>query len=152
VKTPVLHRLFGSIAMVVIGAAIIWGFVLVGSPISARLRRFDDQRLEDLQAIEREVEQLCVEREFREGRMRKTWKAPLPTTLDEVAEKTRGTRYTTLDVTDPETGAAYEYKVTGQTTYELCATFGLVREYKTDMFWNHPAGPHCFTIDAMREE
>jgi len=152
VKTPVLHRLFGSIAMVVIGASIVWGFVLVGSPISARQRRFDDQRLEDLQAIEMGIERLCVEQEFREGRMRKTWKAPLPATLDELTERAREENYYTLNTTDPKTEAPYEYKVTGETTYKLCATFALVRDYKINMFWNHPAGPHCFTIDAMRQE
>ena len=73
----------------------------------------------------------------------------LPKTLDEVAAfqrtKEAGRK---LDLVDPQTGAKYAYTVTGDKTYELCAGFGLAREMKRDLFWNHPAGQHCFKFDA----
>ena len=49
----------------------------------------------------------------------------------------------------PETGEPYGYTVKDDHTYELCATFSQSRAWDTEVFWNHPAGPHCFTIDVL---
>jgi hypothetical protein len=54
-----------------------------------------------------------------------------------------------LSLKDPETGQPYTYRVTGKTTYELCATFSLERKSEQNVFWNHPAGEHCFTINVL---
>ena len=58
--------------------------------------------------------------------------------------KERGLRY----AYDPDTGVAYEYRVVDENHYELCATFARRREADRDVFWNHPAGRHCFTFDV----
>ena len=64
-------------------------------------------------------------------------------------EVKREAKYWKISLVDPETGEAYRYAVKTDTTYELCATFSLPRDKSMDVFWNHPAGRHCFLVDAL---
>jgi hypothetical protein len=73
-------------------------------------------------------------------------KSPLPHTLDQAVNQARGTR---INPRDPETGEPYRYTIKNETTYELCATFAAQRQSDYSVFWNHPAGEHCFTIDVI---
>ena len=45
------HRVFAGIATAIVLLAVVWGFILSGSPMTQRLRNFDDRRVEDLRAI-----------------------------------------------------------------------------------------------------
>ena len=114
---------------------------LVGSPATARLRRFDQQRLNDLQTIFREVQSLCQDPDIKHE-----LKRALPATLDELAVLARTER---INLTDPETKERYLYRVKDGTTYELCATFSMERDSDVEVFWNHPSGKHCYTVDAL---
>ncbi len=127
-------------SMVVI-VAVVWGVAVAGTPGAARLQRLDQQRLEDLQTIFREVQSLC-----RDPDIKDELKRALPQTLDELAVLARAER---INLTDPVTGQRYEYTVQDGTTYELCATFSLERDSDVEVFWNHPSGRHCFTVDAL---
>ena len=73
-------------------------------------------------------------------------KRALPETLEELAALARSER---VNLTDPETGKRYTYTVKDETTYELCATFSLPRDSDVEVFWNHPPGRHCFTVNAL---
>jgi hypothetical protein len=126
--------------MVVIGA-VVWGVALVGTPGTARLQRFDQRRLGDLQTIFREVQLLC-----RDPDIKHELKRALPETLDDLEALARSER---IRLTDPETGQRYVYTVKDGTTYELCATFSLERDSDVEVFWNHTSGRHCFTVDAL---
>ena len=139
--TPRTHAVFAIAATTVVGFAVAWGFVLVGSPSTRRLERFDEQRLQDLQTIAREI-QLMVEDPNEKG----TLKEALPKTLAEAATRARDER---VNPRDPETGEPYRYTVKSETTYELCATFARPRDWDSRVFWNHPAGAHCFTINVL---
>jgi hypothetical protein len=107
--------MFSVVLSVVVVAAVVWGVALVGTPGAARLQRFDQRRLEDLQTIFREVQSLC-----RDPDIKHELKRALPETLDELATLARSER---ISLIDPETGQRYEYTVKDGTTYELCATF-----------------------------
>lgn len=135
------HTLFSIVMSVVVLAAIVWGVALVGSPATARLQRFDYQRLADLRTVSREVQRLCQDPDIKDA-----LKRPLPATLDELATIARSER---INLTDPETGERYSYTIVDSTTYELCATFSLTRDSDQAVFWNHPAGRHCFTVNAL---
>lgn len=137
------HAGFALVASAVVAATIAWGFVLAGSPNVRRLERFDEQRLADLQTIAREIQFMVVDQNDKE---KKTLKEPLPKTLAEAAERARDQR---LNPLDPETAEPYQFTVTGETTYELCATFSSERQADTRVFWNHEAGPHCFSINVL---
>jgi hypothetical protein len=55
-------------------------------------------------------------------------------------------------IVDPATGAPYEYRVTGPSSFELCATFDGPRDEDFMARWNHAAGRHCFEFDLLRPE
>ena len=136
-----LHVTFSVASSMVVVVAVAWGVALVGSPGTVRLQRFDQQRLEDLQTIFREVQSLCQDPDIKEELER-----PLPNTVDEVAAIARSER---INLTDPETGERYVYAVRDEKTYELCATFSVERDSDVEVFWNHPPGRQCFTVDAL---
>lgn len=135
------HRAFGAVALLVVAFAIVWGFVLAGSPSTRRLERLDEQRLRDLQTIAREIDSMVI----KPGEQREI-KEPLPSTLDEAVRRARGAK---LNPRDRATGELYGYTVINKTTYKLCASFTKPRESDYEVFWNHPPGEHCFTIDVL---
>lgn len=134
---------------VVVAAAVIGSFFLVGSPLTARARRFDDERVNGLQQIQRQVVNYWQT------------KRTFPTDLDALTNEIQGFRAPA----DPESGVAYEYRVLGALQFELCATFNLpsvptarplsAPAYEPrgakplEDFWDHGAGRTCFdrTID-----
>ena len=136
-----IHAIFSVASSVVVVATVVWGAILAGSPGMARLQRFDQQRLSDLQTIFREVQSLCHDPDIKDKLKRE-----LPGTINELAALARSHR---INLVDPETGEPYIYQVKDDTTYELCATFSLERNSDVNVFWNHPAGRHCFTVDAL---
>lgn len=144
-KDEQLSKIIGGGVAVVVLASIVAGFVLIGTPGDARALRFDQERRNDLQAINLEVAQY--------------WQAKrtLPETLDALAES--GLYF---DVpTDPETNEAYGYSALSDETFELCATFSrssdkldtgtrpVYSPERTWTNWDYEAGEYCFerTID-----
>jgi len=126
---------------VVILASIAWGFAVLGSPATQRLYKYDDQKVMALQNINNYVTSYYQMKES------------LPASVGEIQTNEP---YATLPV-DPQTNKPYEYKKTGNLTYELCAEFNkatnnrgqknlsIAYPYGTgDMTWTHPAGHYCF--------
>lgn len=157
---------FGIILVV---AAIIGGFLIVGSPATQRALRFDQQRTSDLQNIQWQIVNYWQQ------------KGTLPPNLGAIADPISGFSIPA----DPETGAAYEYGIIGTTTpkgpggvnisFQLCATFDRasrdlkgkgtsnvgsgvtyptmdVYMYPDSGSWDHTAGHDCFNraIDPSR--
>lgn len=120
---------------------IIAGFFIVGSPQSARVQRFDTQRVSDLQDLQSRVSSYYDAND------------ELPSTIGDL-----NSSYSYGPIPkDPVTGAAYEYHTTGDTTFELCATFSaaspkLITTTPTmpgaygvkEHTWEHGAGRQCF--------
>lgn len=96
---------FGVIAVVV--AVSIYGLVMAGSPFRERERRFDDRRTGDLQNIQWQIVNFWQRKDR------------LPASLDELRDDISGF----ISPQDPETGEAYDYRVTGPLAFELCAVF-----------------------------
>jgi hypothetical protein len=135
------HVSFAVFASLVVAIALGWGFYLAGSPATRRVERFDERRLQDLQTIAREI-QWMVQNPIKPGPL----KEPLPKTLEEAS---RRARHESLSLRDPETDEPYQYSIKNETTFELCATFGRKHASDNRVFWNHPAGTHCFTINVL---
>lgn len=119
-------------------AAVISGAVLLDSPAEARLRRFDERRVDDLRELSYAVDAFWT----REGR--------LPDSLDELGKEER----IVWELADPETGEPYEYRALGETTFELCAEFASDAGFDEhdapfERFWLHGAGKHCFELEAQ---
>lgn len=160
-KTVVKFNTWLGVALVV--AAIITGFIVVGSPTKQRNIRFDNQRMSDLQNIQWQVVNYWQQKE------------KLPTALSDLNDPLYGN----IVPTDPETKAAYEYSMKGPLSFEICSTFALAYEdmkgrgefgygrggsyasidmaYPSmpgglDNNWKHEAGRTCFerTIDPEK--
>lgn len=134
-------------------AAIVTGFILVGSPTKQRNIRFDNQRINDLQGIQWQVVNYWQT------------KSKLPVSADDIVDSISGYKVPL----DPVTGAKYVYSVKNDKTFTLCADFALATQdtsgrgvyngqYSVDYSypslsqndnWTHGTGKTCFdrTID-----
>ncbi len=151
-KIPAFARkIFIYAIIVIVAIAIIAGFFLVGSPNKARLMKFDEQRVSDLQTIQSQIIYYWQNKE------------KLPTKLDDLKDSISGFN----PGKDPETGENYSYEAEDKLEFSLCANFNLpssegikpIMELPTyppqyipsgsDSNWTHAAGNVCFgrTID-----
>lgn len=144
-----------GVIITIVAATVIWGLMVIGSPEKARMRRFDDLRLQHLQQVQ--------------GELLSFWQAKsrLPNELSELKDDLRGVNVPV----DPESGSAYEYVKNSDDQFSLCATFSLNSEerrlydkeqaypmygpygpYIREQNWEHEAGRQCFdrTIDKER--
>ena len=130
---------------IVILISIILGFSILGSPQTQRLIRYDNQKITDLQNIQWQV--------ISYWQMNGT----IPTNLKEL-EKTQ--QY--ILPTDPQSKTDYEYKKTGEMTFELCSDFSSENMTNQNNMavapvnypvkgsiiqnenWNHKSGRQCF--------
>ncbi|NNK48826.1 MAG: hypothetical protein HKP01_08140 [Gemmatimonadetes bacterium] len=132
-------RLVLAVATTVVGASIVAGVFVVGTPARGRLESLDADRIEDLQGIMRAVDRFWTDHER------------LPETLVELAEDPRFQANTV----DPGSTESYEYHVRGDETYALCAVFD--RESRAprrapEDFWSHGVGRRCFELDVGRSD
>jgi hypothetical protein len=133
-------RLLAIAASIGMVAAVIAGLYAVGSPMHQRALRMDSRRVSDLSRISLQM----------------TWywsqHKSLPSDLAAL-----GTAHGVIS--DPVSGTPYEYAAAGPETYRLCASFEAASEPEgrsfgsyvpsgTGLRWNHPAGKHCFELDA----
>jgi hypothetical protein len=120
---------------------LIAGLVVIGSPQKQRQRQFDARRVKDLQSIARAVDRYWTRHK------------ELPGDLDVLGVEPD------LHVTirDPETDDIYEYRITGESSFELCAVFTTTLSEETVThhhhqsrggIWFHPASRHCFTLEV----
>jgi len=153
------NRLTGSrrmiwrvVAAVLVLGSIVLGFVVIGSPQSQRLVRYDDQKINDLRMIQSQVVQYWQS------------KKAIPATLNDLRDPISGFTIPT----DPQSQKEYSYRKTGDVSFELCAEFNLktssteekVRMQKSPVYyegmidenWAHEKGTACFqrTIDPDR--
>lgn len=137
-------------AVILVMVTIVSGFFIVGTPWQARLSRFDDQKVQDLQTIQYQVVNYWQH------------KQALPKSLADVKDPLSEIK----TPVDPQTGASYEYQATGKTSFELCATFNAQSRGQAGVSvpepvglggpgmsenWQHGAGRICFsrTIDPQ---
>ncbi len=144
------RNIWRIVAVVVILGSIILGFSVIGSPASQRERRYDTQRISELQSVQWQIVNYWQQKES------------IPESLEDLKDPFSGF---TIPM-DPKTKTAYEYKKTGNLSFELCATFdreGMQNQFegtsmtmpmrdpyfKINESWEHGAGRTCFdrTID-----
>lgn len=121
-----------SLAMV---AAVVAAIVVIGPPSQQRLLRLDAHRVTDLTGIAQAIG-LYANRHER-----------LPSELATLT-KEPGPR---INSVDPEARTPYEYAITGEESYRLCAVFSAasrdtpsVHTYLGEDGWTHDAGRQCF--------
>jgi len=127
-------RALAIVLVGVVAAAVTAGIVIIGSPREERTRRLDARRVEDLQRLSRSVEVYHTRHER------------VPSSLEELS-----TEPGLGDIPrDPVTGEAYTYRMTGERSYQLCATFDRETTGVRADFWSHGAGAQCFTQEIRR--
>ena len=147
-------KLLIMIVSVCVIVTVIAGLYIAGSPRNERLRKLDDQRVQDLQRISYAIDNYA------------NINAKLPMDVATALTATEGVGGLPQPI-DPETKKSYEYRATGGTTYELCATFASsfaqndgnprpmppisypVGSGGKDIgprFWNHGIGMTCFVL------
>lgn len=143
-------RYFVYTIIAIVAAAIIAGFFIIGSPMQERLRRFDDERISNLQFIQSEILNYWIN------------KGRLPEKLADLEDNIRGV----IIPKDPQNGTDYEYKITGDLSFSLCADFATANAGTPGISkgapiarapyyegigqnWQHSVGHVCFnrTID-----
>lgn len=104
-------KLYAIKSTILVVALVVFSFMVIGSPKTQRALRFDDRRIQDLQSIQWQVITYWQQKE------------KLPKELNDLKNPISGF---SLPV-DPEveTGKVYEYKPTGNLSFELCAQFSL---------------------------
>ncbi|MCX6701606.1 MAG: DUF5671 domain-containing protein [Candidatus Zambryskibacteria bacterium] len=133
-KSRIFWRIFAGVILV---CAIIWGFMVLGSPATQRLYKYDTQKINDLMNIDSAIQNYY------------STKNTLPKDFTELSTL----NYYMIQV-DSQTQKSYEYNKTGNTTYELCAEFNKTSPDTTGSniytrpvgytSWTHPAGRYCF--------
>lgn len=128
-------------AVVIVAAATLYGFFVIGSPFAERMRRFDGRRAQDLQTIQWQIINYWQRKE------------KLPGTLEDLRDEISGF----ISPRDPESNESYEYRTAGPLSFELCAEFKTEQkeldEWTSEPFaaesgmsavWTHGAGRVCF--------
>lgn len=134
-RTRLKNTLFLGLATVLVVGAVVAAIIALGGPGEGRARSLDGARVNHLGGVKSQIDTFFA-REHR-----------LPASLDEL------TRRAGFPVTsrDPLTGAPYEYRATGPTTYEVCATFQRASDSPAGA-WSHPASRQCFPLAARQPE
>lgn len=128
-------------ASVVVIATVVAAMLMMGSPGSQRESRMDRKREQDMERIATVID------------LRTKAGQPLPADLASLASEP-GRR---LSITDPATGAAYAYQITGNRSYRLCAVFTTdtaeeSRKAWIAQEWLHGKGRRCFDRKADVEK
>lgn len=124
-------------------ASIVAGFFTAGSPMKARLYKYDEERLNGLRNIQYGIMNYWQRKEV------------LPQTLSDLKDDISGFQASI----DPQTLKEYEYTVKDKTVFELCAEFNLPSNFGVigrsvseslamkgvyNENWDHEAGRVCF--------
>jgi len=145
-----LAKPFAWSAGILVLAIIIGAFFIVGSPTTARMINFDQQKISDLQNIQSQVVNYYQRKNV------------MPETLADLNDTISGF----VAPTDPQTKNSYEYNLKNATdlSFELCAIFNKATQNSLEVpalatipfgmenaTWTHSAGRVCFerTIDKQ---
>lgn len=136
-------RMFLIGSLIVVAGALAGSLFVVESPTEARNRKLDSMVVIDFNEIDQAINIYYSENK------------KLPKTLVTLQEDISFLRDN--DLQDPVTNKPYEYKITGDKTYELCASFRTEsgnktsRNYYFDDRWHHKAGEQCLAQTVRTE-
>lgn len=132
--TARVRKAFVVVAIATVAASVLGGLLLLGSPLTERERRLDARRVTDMRALASAVDLYWS----RQGQ--------LPSSLAALSQE-RGIQ---VNRVDPESGRPYDYRVIGDSSYELCAQFARdaseENRGRRGDFWTHGSGSQCFRL------
>ena len=134
-------RYFAWLSSILVLIVIVSAFFMVGTPNSARLIQYDQQKVSDLMGIQQQVVNYYQK------------KGTLPNSLSDLNDTISGYEVPT----NPQTQADYEYMINSAADldFELCTTFSaatpenqqnaFLAEGPDQNYWYHNAGHVCFS-------
>lgn len=130
---PGRDRMMAILSTVMVAVLVVIGFTQLGPPSAQRAYRADGQRVQRLYQLSTHIAEY--------------WRShdkQLPGQLTELPN---------ASVTDPITRQPYEYYRGNGSQYQLCTSFARASDpheatSPTPSLWVHPAGRHCFSLDA----
>lgn len=135
---------YGSLTLVL--AAFITSLFIVDSPAETRNKRYDNQVVSELSQISYEIDNYYQKNEA------------LPASLEALVESSQ--YFNRAQIEESENDEVYGYEITGDKTYNLCATFkssnldGDEEEYYygyENRDWQHEAGDKCFDLEVRTD-
>jgi len=128
------RKIWVGVSALVILLSIVWGFSVLGSPKTQRLMKYDEQKVNDLMAIDGGVNNYY------------STNGALPQKIEDFSS----TYY--VSTIDSQTGEQYVYEKTGDLNYKLCAMFNMASQDLNNTYsypkisglWVHLAGEYCF--------
>lgn len=133
-STQINAKVLATGSIMVVIASIIAGLIATGTPGSQRQRKMDDRRVFDLSGIVRDMGVYWERHKV------------LPPSLAALSNEPG--LHTHLS--DPQTGAAYEYVITGEKSFHVCAIFAAESMDESQKIhdpasnWLHGSGHQCF--------
>jgi Domain of unknown function (DUF5671) len=126
-------RLMAGLSSAVVALMVVLGFLQLGPPSAQREFRADTQRVHQLYQLSTEIKNYWT-----------SHASQLPPGIDQLPSRA---------YVDPITHAHYEYHPKQGSQYELCAFFARSSDPReiaspSPTPWIHPAGRHCFPLDA----
>ena len=146
-------KYFVWLICILVLASIIGAFFIVGSPMEARLRQFDEKKINDLQNIQFTIINYWQRKQI------------LPKELSDLVDPISGF----VVPVDPQTGLSYEYNIkdVNTLTFEMCAVFNkqaktqqagmvfpaspYIKDFGYSQNWDHDAGRVCFERKIDKE-
>ena len=155
IKINTTFKALEWLVVVIITASVIFSFFIIDNPSVRRAKRLDQIRIERLSSINNAIYDFYGPENDVYGHQR------LPKDLDELVSTTRFF-IPQDDLNDPDVSRGqFEYIITGNKTYQLCATFDtdynetikdrpspeLFQEWgRENTTFYHPIGRHCFDL------
>jgi hypothetical protein len=122
-------RLMAGLSSSIVALMLVLGFWQLGSPGKQREFRADAQRVQHLFQLSSQIKNYWS-----------SHGSQLPPNVDQLPANV---------FADPVTHAHYEYRPGSGSHYELCASFARPSDAISEQRqWVHPAGHHCFPLDA----
>ena len=106
-ETSKVPKMLSWVISSIVLASVVAGFFIIGTPTAQRAKRFDEQRISDLQMLQSQIVSYWIRKES------------LPQDLSNLEDSISGF----FVPKDPQTEASYVYKITDSLSFELCATF-----------------------------
>lgn len=139
-------RIYFYGSLVLVAAALVSSFFFVESPLETRARKEDNAILERFDRIDNAINTYYSEQK------------KMPAVLEDLLKDKTFYLLKNEDITDPLTKAKFNYKVSGEKVYELCASFKTSNKNQTDSRynylydrWPHDAGYQCLPRKARSE-
>lgn len=136
-----LPKTLGWVAIAIMLVSFVGAFFVVDSPMTSRIRSYDNRRAQDLTNLRYTVQNYYGE------------KNKLPESLDQI----KNSYQPSVSITDPKTNVLYEYQTTGTTTFQLCANFETSNKNRPvdysypDAGFAYDPGRNCFDYTIPKD-